>query len=133
MAPESCGVVPTDTDPRIQEYWDWLAVALFLLLTVDMLTTVAAAHAVGVDGESNPIMAWALGEGLVVVVAVNLLALVGTAVLFAGVTDRLSTTPSPADRYTGLLVELWLGGLIAVGLAVFANNLTVIVLGESLL
>lgn len=124
---------PTASPPRTREYWDWLAVALFLLLTVDLLTTMAAAHVAGTAAESNPVMAWALGAGVPVLVAVHLLALVATVLLFAAVTGRVESTPAPADRYVGLLVELWLGVLIAVGLAVFANNLAVIVLGASLL
>lgn len=124
---------PTVGAPRVREYWDWLAVALFLLLTVDMLTTLAAAQVVGVGAESNPFVAWALDQGMAVLVAVNLLALVATVLLFAAVTGRVETTPSPFDRYVGLLVEVWLGVLVAVGLAIFANNLAVIVLGESLL
>jgi len=124
---------PTVGAPRVREYWDWLAVALFLLLAVDLLTTMAAARAVGVGAESNPLMTWVLGEGIPVIVAVHLTVLVVSVLLFAAVAGRVETTPSPFDRYVGLLVECWLGGLVAAGLAIFANNLSVIVLGASLL
>lgn len=119
--------------PRTGEYWDWLAVALFLLLSVDTLTTLAAARLVGTGAEVNPIVQWALGRGVWALVALNLLALVVAVGLFARVTDRLESIPPPRDRYVGLLVEVWLGALVAAGLAVFANNLSVIVLGGSLL
>lgn len=122
----------TARGPRTGEYWDWLAVALFLLLTVDMLTTLAAAQVVGPGAEANPVVEWALGEGVWTLLAVNLLTLVVVAGLFAGVADRLATTPAPLDRYVGVVVEGWLGTLVAVGLGVFANNLSVIVLGVSL-
>lgn len=42
-------------------------------------------------------------------------------------------TPARVRPYYGLLIEAWLGLLVAAGLALFANNLSVIVLGESLL
>lgn len=115
------------------EYWDWLAVALFLLLSVDLLTTLAAARAVGTGAEANPIVGWALGQGIWTLLAINLAVLVVAVVLFAGVASRIDATPPPFDRYVGLLVEIWLGALVAVGLAIFANNLSVIVLGQSLL
>lgn len=119
--------------PPIEEYWDWLAAALFLLLTVDTLTTIVAAHRVGSGAEANPLMAWALGEGVWVVVALNLLVLVVTVGLFAILAGRIEVTPEPLDRYVGLLVEIWLGVLLTAGLVLFANNLSVIVLGRSLL
>lgn len=118
--------------PRIGEYWDWLAVVLFLLLTVDMLTTFAAARAVGVEAEGNPLVQWALGEGVWTVLVINLTALVVTVCLFGLLTGRLEVTRPPLDRYVGYLVEIWLGALLALGLAVFANNLSVIVHGASL-
>lgn len=118
---------------RTAEYWDWLAVVLFLLLAVDTLTTYAAARVVGLESESNPFMQWALGEGLWTVIGVNLGALVLSVVLFGFLTGRIEVTPAPLDRYVALAVEVWLGLLLALGLAVFANNLSVIVFGESLL
>lgn len=39
---------------RGQEYWNWQAIALFVLITVDMLTTVHAARVVGTTGEAHP-------------------------------------------------------------------------------
>jgi hypothetical protein len=127
------------TDPesvaesRIEEYWDWIAVALFLLLAVDLLTTLAAARVVGAGAESNPLMRWLLRRDVAVVVAAHLLAVVLVTGCFRLLVGRLRRTPPPTDRHFALLIEAWLGLLVAVGLAVFANNLSVIVLGESLL
>jgi hypothetical protein len=44
----------------------------------------------------------------------------------------LEATDPPYDRYVAVTVQAWLGLLIASGLFVFANNLTVIVYGRSL-
>jgi hypothetical protein len=118
---------------RIEEFWDWIAVALFLLLAVDLLTTLAAARVVGVGTESNPLMRWLLGRDVLVVVAAHLLVVVVVTGFFRLLVDLLRRTSPPTDRRLALLVEAWLGVLVAVGLAVFANNLSVIVLGRSLL
>lgn len=120
-------------ESRIEEYWDWIAVALFLLLAVDLLTTLAAARLVGVGAEGNPLMRWLLGRSILVVVGAHLAVVVLVTGFFRLLVDRLRRTPAPANRYFALLIEAWLGFLVAVGFAVFANNLSVIVLGRSLL
>jgi hypothetical protein len=126
-------VTPGVTESRIEEYWDWIAVALFLLLSVDLLTSLAAARLVGAGAESNPLMRWLLGRTTLVVVGAHLGVVVLVTGFFRLLLDRLRRTPSPADYYFALLIEGWLGVLVAVGLGVFANNLSVIVLGRSLL
>lgn len=120
-------------DERIAEYWDWVAVALFLLTTVDMVTTIYATAVVGPGGESNPLVRWVLRRGSVAFAAANLLAIVLAVVFFYGLVEMIRTSRPPFDRYLALAVELWLGLLVAVGLFVFANNLLVIVYGWSLL
>jgi len=126
-------VTPGVTESRIEEYWDWIAVALFLLLSVDLLTSLAAARLVGTGAEGNPLMRWLLGRTTLVVVGAHLAVVVLVTGFFRLLLDRLRRTPSPADYYFALLIEGWLGVLVAVGLGVFANNLSVIVLGRSLL
>lgn len=120
-------------DARVQEYWNWIAVALFLLITVDMITTMYAATVVGVANEANPLIRWSLLQGPVVYAAINLAAVVLVTVLFDQVVALLRRTPEPFDRYLAAGIEAWLGGLLAAGLLVFANNLAVIFFGESLL
>ena len=120
-------------DARLEEYWDWFAVALFVLITVDMLTTMYAAWYVGPAAEANPLMRWALGQGLLVLTAVNLAATVVAVGGFYVLMRLLRATEAPYDRWVGLTVEVWLGALIAAGLFVFANNLSLIVHGRSLL
>lgn len=115
------------TDARIEEYWSWSAVALFLLLTVDLLTTFGATVEYGVSAEVNPAMRYLLPKGALVV------AIVVVAVLaFDGVMTAVEHT---ADRHQEALmtaVEVWLGLIVALGLFVFANNLSMVVLGDSL-
>ena len=120
-------------DSPFEQYWDWIAVALFLLTTVDMITTIYAAHLYGSAAEVNPIMRWILGQGLGVLVLVNLVAVIVVVALFYAVQLEVRRMPSPHDRAFALIVEVWVGLLIAIGLGIFANNLTAIVHGASLI
>lgn len=110
----------------LEEYWDWFAVALFILITVDMITTVFAAWYVGPGAEANQLMRWALGQGIMMVMVVNLAAIVVAVGGFYTLMQLVKTTDPPYDRIVALSVEVWLGLLIAGGLFVFANNLYVI-------
>ena len=117
----------------IEEYWDWFAVALFLLITVDLITTIYAAWAVGLQAERNPLIRWALTEGMVTVVIVNITATVVAVGGFYLLLEFVGAAKPPFDRYLALGVEIWLGSIIAIGLVIFANNLYVIFHGYSLL
>ena len=120
-------------DERIPEYWSWFAVSLFLLVTVDMITTVFAARVYGVATELNPLVQWALERGAVTLAVMNLLAVVLVAVFFYALIELLHATQPKYRRPFAYLIEVFIGLLLFVGLAVFANNLAVIVLGGSLL
>lgn len=122
-----------ELDGRSREYWSWLAVALFLLTTVDVITTTYATYRFGVVGEANPLVRRALIYGPTLLVAVNLVAIVLVTVLFDRVMTLLDRTPEAYARAFSTSIEVWLGALIAAGLLVFANNLTVIFFGQSLI
>lgn len=118
---------------RIREYWDWIAVALFLLLGVDTLTTIYAAEVFGAEAEANPIVRWALEQGVLTLVLINLLAIGLVAVIFYGLIELIRTSPEPYDWVISRALEIWIGLVVAGGLVVFANNVSAIVLGKSLL
>lgn len=120
-------------EEQVEEYWSWFAVALFLLLTVDLLTSVGAALEVGLQAEINPLMRWLLGIDLVAVTVVHLLVLVVAVLCFAGMMHLLGRTSNPIESRYSTAIEVWLGVLVAGGLFIFANNLSVIVHGTSLL
>lgn len=120
-------------EDRIDEYWSWLAGVLFLLITADLITTIYAAAVHGVDAESNPVVGFLLGRGFVELVVANLVVTVTAVVLFDRVLSVLRRTVPPFDRLLSVVLELWLGVLLAAGLAVFANNLAVIFFGRGLL
>lgn len=117
---------------RVTEYWEWVAVALFLLLSVDLLTSLYAAAAVGVEAEANPLMAYLISQSLPVLLGVHLGVTVVAVGFFYGLMRTYKTTPAQYRRSYGYLIEFWLGLLLAVGLGVFANNISVIILGEGL-
>lgn len=118
---------------RIEEYWDWFAVALFLLVTVDLLTTVGATLKYGLEAEINPLIIWLFRQGLLTVVVAHLAVTVLAVSAFAGLVRTMKQASSPYDTYLEYAAEVWLGLLLLAGLVVFANNLSVIVLGRSLL
>lgn len=117
---------------RIDEYWDWIAVALFLLVTVDMLTTIYAAAAVGSAAEANPLVRWALARGVWTLATLNLVAAVLVVGFFYALVEILRLTPPGYRRPFALVVEVWLGLLLFAGLVVLANNVAAIVFGSTL-
>lgn len=123
---------PPDAE-RIREYWNWLAVALFLLVTLDMLTTVVAAAELGPGAEANPLVRWALERGISTLVVLNLIAVAVTVGLFWALIQMLHQTSRRYRRAFSLLIEVWLGLLLVAGLFVLMNNLAAVMLGESLL
>lgn len=125
-------VVPDSSPHRLQEYWDWFAVALFVLITVDMLSSRFAAATAGASAEANPLMRWVLQQNMFVLAGFHIAAVVIAVGSFAILMELLESSRSPYDRYLAWGIELWLGGLIAAGLFIFANNLAVIVHGQSL-
>jgi len=124
--------VPVPRRKRVEEYWSWVAVALFLLLTVDLLTTILAAGAVGATAEANPIVRWALSRGTPILIGVNLFALGLLVLLFYGLIRLARDAPEPYDEVVAVSFEVWIGLLVAAGLLIFANNLLVIVLHRDL-
>ena len=115
------------------EYWSWFAVGLYLLITVDLLTTMGAILLYGTAAEANPFMAWLIERGALAVTVVHLAVVLVAVAAFSGVLGTVQRASAPYDTYLTYAVELWLGLLVAAGLFVFANNLAVIVLGHSLL
>lgn len=117
----------------LEEYWDWFAVSLFVLITVDMITTMYAAWYAGPAAEANPLMRWALGQGIGVLTAVNLTATIVAVGGFYLLIQFVDQTDPPYDWYLGFGIQIWLGTILSLGLFVFANNLSVIIHGQSLI
>ncbi|WP_267642969.1 hypothetical protein [Haloarchaeobius amylolyticus] len=124
---------PDDIDTRLRGYWWWLGAVLFVLVALDLGTTLVAAQLVGVEGEANPIVRWALEQGVHVVVLLNLVAVVLVVGLFSALLEAIRDTPARVRGPFLLLFELWIAALLLLGVFLVANNMTVIVAGASLL
>lgn len=123
----------TGLEPRVDGYWGWVAVALFLLLAVDFFTSAYAASAVGLEHEINPLVSWLLAQPIAVVIGAY--AVVGALVvaLFAVLFELVRGLPAGYRGSVALWIEAFLGLLVAVGLFALANNLLVIGFGRSLI
>lgn len=103
-----------------------------MLLSIDLLPSLYAADVVGPDREANPLTARLLGESLFPLVAVHLAAVVVAAAFFSALFELVRELARAYRGPTALSVEVFLGLLVAAGLFVFANDLTLVVPGESL-
>lgn len=117
---------------KIDEYWDWAVVALFLLISINLLTSMYATAVVGIEYESNPLMSWLFSQSLGFVITAHVGVGIVAALLFHLLFELVRLTPRTYRGVVMLSVEIYLGLLVAVGLFVFANNLTVIVFGQGL-
>lgn len=120
-------------DSRIEEYWTWIALVLFLLITIDFLTTIYAAQTVSIVNETNPVTQYLLTQPISVLAAINIASAALIAVFFYAIVEMLKRTPPRYQPKFAKLIELWLVTLTIGGLLVFANNISVIILGGSLL
>lgn len=118
--------------PLLSTYWRYVTATLFLLIPVDMLTTLYASYVYGPSAEANPVMRWALQQGVGAVVGLNIVALALAALIFYGLRELIARSEPPYNHIIGRATEVWLAFLIAGGLFVFANNLLVIVAQVSL-
>jgi hypothetical protein len=124
---------PTSQTHRIEEYWDWFTVALFLLLSVDLLTTFALISRYGLAGETNPVMVWLFNQGPIMIVGVHLVVAVVSTLLFSALLRMVQLTQPPYATPIEYIFEVWLGLLLVAGITIFSNNLSAIVYGQSLL
>lgn len=122
----------TAFEERETAYWAWFAAALVLLLSVDLLTTMAAAAKYGLAGEANPIMRWLLARGPLAATAAHLAVAVLAVWGFSRLLGVARRTPAPYDGYLERGIAAWIGLLLAAGLVVLANNLAVLAVGTSL-
>lgn len=123
----------TPLSVNAESYWLWFAVALFLLLPVDMLTTAGAIARHGVAGEVNPIMQAAFQHGPVAVLGLNLAAVVLSTSGFRLVLVMFRRAPNWMHPYLNRWLQAWLGLLVLLGLFVAINNILALVAGETLL
>lgn len=114
-------------DDHIKRWWRLFAIALFLLVPLDLLTTLLVVTKYGTVVEANPLMRWLLDQGLVVVTVVNVAVVVLVVALFHVAIDRLRQTPPAYHRTITRVVNVWVGVLLVAGTVLVTNNLVVLV------
>lgn len=117
---------------RVEAYWRWFAAVLFVVVPLDMVTTMYAAEAVGIAGEANPVVRVAIEHGVLAYAGLNLAAVAVAVGGFWALARVVRADESAYVRYVEVGLALWLGLLLAAGLLVLANNLAVVVHGRSL-
>jgi hypothetical protein len=129
----NASVTPVDRNRREVEYWSWAGGALFVLLSIVPMTAMAAASQSGLYAGLAPAMEWALGQGVVVFALLQVLTAVVALLLFHGLITTIERANPPYDQLFALTFEIWVGLLISVGLFLFANNVTFLMYGATLL
>lgn len=112
---------------RRRRWWGAFAVALFLLVPVDLLTTLASVAVYGAGVEANPLMRALIEHGLIAVTVVNLLVVVAAVVAFALAVDGIESAAPDRQRRLARGLDVWLGVLVVGGVALVANNVAVLV------
>lgn len=113
-------------DRYVPRWWALFAVALFLLVPLDLLTTLIAVGKYGTVVEANPLMRWLLEQGLLAVTVVNLVVVLLVVGLFHVAIDRIRQAPQSSHRRLTHVVNLWVGVLLAAGTVLIVNNVLVI-------
>jgi hypothetical protein len=116
-----------EVDERVGRWWFWFAIALFLLVPLDLFTTLIAVGTYGTVAEANPLMRWLLEQGLFAVTIVNLAAVELAIYLFHTAIGRLRRVPPPYRSALTHAVNAWIGFLILAGIVLVTNNLLVLI------
>lgn len=116
-----------DVDERVGAWWQWFAMALFLLLPVDLLTTLLAIGRHGIGVESNPVVRALIEQGIVQLVAANLLVAVLAVVLFGEVIDAARAASGRYRTALAYSIHTWVGLAVTAGVFLVANNLSALV------
>lgn len=116
----------SEMDRNVERWWLLFGIALFLLIPVDLLTTLVAIAQYGTGVEANPIMRWFLEHGLLAVTAVNILVVFVGVSLFHVAMGSIRAAPPSSHRALTHVVNVWVGVLLVVGVSLVANNLWVI-------
>lgn len=118
---------------RIRLWWVWFALALYLLITIDMITTMGSIAKYGIAVEGNPLMQRLFQQGLLAVVVVNLAVTAFAGGCFQAVVSLVRRMAPARARYFAYCVEAWLGILVLGGMLLALNNLGALLFGYSLL
>lgn len=121
-----------DRNATATGHWALAAVALVVLVILDLVTSLYAAQVVGLEYEANPVMALVLAQPLELILAIHLAVLAVAAGLLYVMIEAVRSLHGTERVRAQRRIELFLVGLIAIGVVVVTNNLLVIGFGVSL-
>jgi hypothetical protein len=116
-----------DIDRHVERWWFLFAVALFLLIPLDLFTTFLAITKHGTVVEANPVMRWLFEQGIVVVTVVNLFVAGLTVYMFHAALGRIRNAPPSYHSTLISVVHVWIAVLLVAGVVLTTNNLLVFV------
>lgn len=116
-----------EPDEYVETWWVWFTVALFLLLPLDLLTTLFAVAEYGVAAEANPIMEFLLRQGLLAVVGVHLVVIALVVSFFHVVVARFRVSNRHSRRLLAPIITVWILILNIAGCLIVTNNILLIV------
>lgn len=114
-------------DRHVDLWWRLFAVALFLLVPLDLLTTLLAVTKYGMVVEANPVMRWLLHQGLWAVTVANLVVVCLGVSLFHIAIGGIRRAPLSSHRALAHVVNVWVGTLLVAGVVLVSNNLLILV------
>lgn len=114
-------------DEHVDTWWVWFTVALFLLLPLDLLTTLFAVAEYGVAAEANPAMELLLRQGFLAVVGVHLVVIALVVYLFHIVVARFRLSDRESRRLLSPIITAWIIMLNVAGVIVVTNNILLLV------
>lgn len=126
-------LVRTDVDSRLRTYRSWAALALFLLIPLDMVTTALAVRQFGIEATANPVVTLLLEQGWFVFLGAQVLGVAVVGAILALVLAVIKHTSDPLQGQLALVFEVWIGAMVSLGLFLFVNNFAAIVFQTSLL
>lgn len=107
---------------RRRRWWVGFTVALFLLVPVDMVTTLLSVAEHGVAVEANPVVRYLLRQGLLELTVVNLLVVCVAIPAFHVAVETIENVTGDGGAALERGVEAWLGVLLVGGVLLVANN-----------
>lgn len=134
---------PEENQPKFRkkdEYWSWFAWMVYLLISVDLLMTSLAIDVRGIGGELNPFIIDMFQSGVEFVILGHLSVLIFSSVCFLIMLEAFDRSPGIVSdssdyirEHPAIALDVWIGTIFALGIALFTNNLLVIIGKPSLI
>lgn len=109
-----------------RRWWAGFATALFLLVPLDLFTTLLSVARYGTGVEANPVVRFLLHQGLVELTLANLVVVCVAVYLFDLAVEAIRRAPATDGRLLERGVDAWVGSMLVGGVVLVANNVAVL-------